>query len=109
MDSGRAEEVSGFVVKQAQFVLGFFQHRLALGRQILACAVEIERQHRHGRTKEADVSVITIKRLEAAEDELPGRYETVMKVKRAVEKAGVEFLGGGDRIGVVRAHKGRKR
>jgi len=32
-----------------------------------------------------------------------------MKVKRAVEKAGVEFLGGGDRIGVVRVNRGRKR
>lgn len=58
--------------------------------------------------KEAGVSVITIKRLEAAAGALPGRFETVMKVKRAVEAAGVEFLGGGDRIGVVRINKGRK-
>lgn len=57
--------------------------------------------------KEADVSVITIKRLETAEEELPGRFETVMKVKRAVEGAGIEFLGGGDRIGVVRLAKRR--
>ena len=79
--------ITNVQIRAARALLGWDQARLA---------------------KEADLSVITIKRLEAAEDELPGRYETVMKVKRAVEDAGVEFLGGGDRIGVVRVNKGRK-
>ena len=85
---GKRLVITNVQIRAARALLGWDQARLA---------------------KEADVSVITIKRLEAAEHELPGRYETVMKVKRAVENAGVEFLGGGDRIGVVRVNKGRKK
>ena len=39
----------------------------------------------------AGVSAITIKRLEAAEETFQARFETVMKVKAAVEAAGVVF------------------
>ena len=39
----------------------------------------------------AGVSVITIKRLEASEEPFSARYDTVMKVRTAVEKAGIEF------------------
>ena len=42
----------------------------------------------------AGVSAITIKRLEAAEETFQARFETVMKVKEAVEAAGVVFGGG---------------
>jgi predicted transcriptional regulator len=41
----------------------------------------------------ADVSIITVKRLEAAGDEIHAQFATVMKVKSAFEKAGVLFLG----------------
>jgi predicted transcriptional regulator len=39
------------------------------------------------------VSVITIKRLEAAGDDIHAHFATVMKVKSAFENAGVLFLG----------------
>jgi predicted transcriptional regulator len=47
---------------------------------------------------EADVSLPTIKRLEAQDGPLRGRSETGGKIKRALERAGVEFIdenGGG--------------
>ena len=46
----------------------------------------------------ADVSLPTIKRLEAAEGLLAGRQTTAQKIRGALEKAGVEFIdenGGG--------------
>ena len=46
----------------------------------------------------ADVSVPTIKRLEAQEGPLGGRNETGAKIRLALETAGIEFLdenGGG--------------
>lgn len=46
----------------------------------------------------ADVSVPTIKRLEAAEGLLAGRQTTVQKICVALERAGIEFIhenGGG--------------
>jgi predicted transcriptional regulator len=46
----------------------------------------------------ADVSLPTIKRLEAAEGWLGGRQTTAYKIRGALEKAGVEFIdenGGG--------------
>lgn len=58
--------------------------------------------------EEAGVSVITVKRLEAAEDELNARYETVMKIRRAVEKVGIEFIFEPGRIGVVHLAKKRR-
>lgn len=39
----------------------------------------------------AGLSVITIKRLEASDDQFQARFDTVMKVKDAVERAGIEF------------------
>jgi DNA-binding XRE family transcriptional regulator len=47
---------------------------------------------------EADVSVPTIKRLEAQDGPLGGRSETNIKIRAALETAGVEFInenGGG--------------
>jgi ribosome-binding protein aMBF1 (putative translation factor) len=46
----------------------------------------------------ADVSVPTIKRLEAQDGPLGGRNETGMKIRSALEIAGIEFIdenGGG--------------
>jgi predicted transcriptional regulator len=46
----------------------------------------------------ADVSLPTIKRLEAADGLLGGRQMTAQKIKSALEKAGIEFIdenGGG--------------
>ena len=44
----------------------------------------------------AGVSAITVKRLEAADETFQARFETVMKVKTAVETAGVVFRTGED-------------
>jgi DNA-binding XRE family transcriptional regulator len=41
----------------------------------------------------AGVSIITIKRLEAAGEDIHAHFATVMKVKSAFENAGVLFLG----------------
>jgi hypothetical protein len=46
----------------------------------------------------ADVSIPTIKRLEAQDGPLGGRGETGIKIRSALESAGVEFIeenGGG--------------
>jgi predicted transcriptional regulator len=46
----------------------------------------------------ADVSIPTIKRLEALDGPLGGRSETGEKIRRALESAGIEFIdenGGG--------------
>jgi hypothetical protein len=42
------------------------------------------------------VSVITIKRMEASPEAFHARFDIVMKVKAAVERAGVVFLDGAD-------------
>jgi ribosome-binding protein aMBF1 (putative translation factor) len=58
--------------------------------------------------EKAGVSVITVKRLEAASgDKLHARFETVMKIKNAVEREGIEFVRGQGRIGVVHLQKQR--
>jgi transcriptional regulator with XRE-family HTH domain len=44
----------------------------------------------------AGVSAITVKRLEASDETLQARFETVMKIKGAVEAAGVVFRAGED-------------
>ncbi len=49
----------------------------------------------------ADVSIPTVKRLEAQEGPLGGRDETGMKIRSALESAGVEFIdenGGGSGV-----------
>ena len=46
----------------------------------------------------ADVSLPTIKRLEAVEGLLGGRQSTALKIRTALEKAGIQFIyenGGG--------------
>jgi transcriptional regulator with XRE-family HTH domain len=50
--------------------------------------------------EEAGVSVITVKRLEAQSEDFHARYDIVMKVKAAVERGGVAFLGEGFSHGV---------
>jgi hypothetical protein len=42
------------------------------------------------------VSVITVKRMEASPEAFHARFDIVMKVKAAVEQAGVVFMEGTD-------------
>ncbi len=67
--------ISNLQIRAARALLGWSQQRLA---------------------DEAGVSPITIKRLEGAEETFQARFETVMKVKAAVEAAGVVFRAGED-------------
>lgn len=67
--------ISNLQIRAARALLGWSQQRLA---------------------DEAGVSAITVKRLEGAEETFQARFETVMKVKEAVEAAGVVFRAGED-------------
>jgi predicted transcriptional regulator len=56
----------------------------------------------------ADVSVPTIKRLEAQDGPLGGRNETGVKIRSALESAGVEFIdenGGGPGVRLRKRHQ----
>ena len=64
--------ISNLQIRAARALLGWSQQRLA---------------------DAAGVSAITVKRLEASDETLQARFETVMKVKDAVEAAGVVFGG----------------
>ena len=58
----------------------------------------------------ADVSLPTIKRLEAAEGWLGGRQTTADKIRNALEKAGIEFIGengGGPGVRLHRRHRAK--
>jgi len=57
----------------------------------------------------ADVSIPTIKRLEAQDGPLGGRSETGTKMISALESAGVEFLNENDGGPGVRLRKTRQR
>jgi len=60
----------------------------------------------------ADVSLPTIKRLEAGEGWLGGRQITALKIRTALEKAGIEFIeenGGGAGVRYRKVSKGRKK
>jgi transcriptional regulator with XRE-family HTH domain len=62
--------ISNLQVRAARALLGWNQQRLA---------------------DEAGVSAITVKRLEASDDGFQARFDTVVKIKEAVERAGVVF------------------
>jgi transcriptional regulator with XRE-family HTH domain len=66
--------ISNLQIRAARALLGWNQQRLA---------------------DAAGVSAITVKRLEGSNETFQARFDTVMKVKEAVESAGVIF-GGGD-------------
>ena len=56
----------------------------------------------------ADVSIPTIKRLEAQDGPLGGRDETGIKIRSALESAGVEFIeenGGGPGVRLRKRHQ----
>ena len=56
----------------------------------------------------ADISVPTIKRLEALDGLLGGRADTATKIVNALDSAGVEFIaenGGGPGVRLRRRHK----
>ena len=56
----------------------------------------------------ADVSIPTIKRLEAQDGPLGGRDQTGIKIRSALESAGVEFIdenGGGPGVRLRKRHQ----
>ena len=60
----------------------------------------------------ADVSLPTIKRLEANDGPLGGRSETSVKIQSTLERAGVEFIdenGGGAGVRLRKASKEKAR
>jgi len=60
----------------------------------------------------ADVSIPTIKRLEANDGPLGGRSGTGAKIQTALERAGVEFIdenGGGAGVRLKKPHQAAKR
>jgi transcriptional regulator with XRE-family HTH domain len=67
--------ISNLQIRAARALLGWNQQRLA---------------------DAAGVSAITVKRLEASEDTFQAKFDTVMKIKSAVEAAGVVFRTGED-------------
>jgi transcriptional regulator with XRE-family HTH domain len=67
--------ISNLQIRAARALLGWSQQRLA---------------------DQAGVSAITVKRLEASDEVFQARFETVMKIKTAVEVAGVVFRAGED-------------
>lgn len=62
--------ISNLQIRAARALLGWSQARLA---------------------EEAGLSVITVKRLEASEETFGARFDTVLRVREAVERAGVVF------------------
>jgi transcriptional regulator with XRE-family HTH domain len=64
--------ISGVQIRAGRALLGWDQARLA---------------------EAAGVSVVTVKRLEAAGEDIHAHFATVVKVKSAFESAGVLFLG----------------
>ena len=59
----------------------------------------------------ADVSIPTIKRLEAQDGPLGGRDETGAKIRAALESAGIEFIdenGGGPGVRLKKRQQKRK-
>ena len=64
--------LSGIQIRAARALLGWDQARLA---------------------RQAGVSIITVKRLEAAGEDIHAHFATILKVKTAFEDAGVLFLG----------------
>ena len=64
--------ISGVQIRAARALLGWDQAKAA---------------------EAAGVSIITIKRLEAAGEEIHAQFATVVKIKNAFENAGVLFLG----------------
>jgi predicted transcriptional regulator len=58
----------------------------------------------------ADVSIPTIKRLEATDGPLGGRSQTANKIRVALQTAGIEFIdenGGGPGVRLKKPHKKR--
>lgn len=76
---------------------------LITGRQLRAARVLIGMEQIE-LAKRARVAIGTVRRMESFDGEIGARTSTLMLVKRALEKAGVEFLND-DRPGVRLAAK----
>src|SRR5262245_26763116 len=90
MDSKSIRKVSIRQIKAARSLLAWSQEELAAA---------------------ADVSIPTIKRLEASDGPLGGRTETAEKIRTALRAAGVEFIdenGGGPGVRLKKPPKKRK-
>ena len=59
----------------------------------------------------AEISIPTVKRLEALDGPLGGRGETNEKIRQALEHAGVEFIDedgqGGQGVRIRKSHRGK--
>ncbi len=71
----RTDGLNGEQIKAARTMLGLTAHELA---------------------EAAGVSVPTLQRMDSARGPVPGRYETVQKVKAVLEAEGIQFLDSGD-------------
>jgi transcriptional regulator with XRE-family HTH domain len=83
--------LSGVQIRAARALLGWDQARLA---------------------EAAGVSLITVKRIEAAGNEIQANFQTVVKIKDACIKAGVQFLdeegGLGYGVRLAKTPRGRR-
>jgi transcriptional regulator with XRE-family HTH domain len=89
MDEKSTLKVSIRQIKAARALLAWSQEELAVA---------------------ADVSIPTIKRLEANDGPLGGRRETATKIRMALQAAGIEFIdenGGGPGVRLKKPHKKR--
>lgn len=73
------------------------------GVQIRAARFAL-RMSAHDLAKAANVSVPTIQRFEQTDGVPPSRSSTLMEVKRALEAAGIEFIGAPDNAPGIRIH-----
>jgi transcriptional regulator with XRE-family HTH domain len=62
-----------------------FSHEIRAGRALLGWS-QLEL------AKAASVGVATVRRLEGADSEIRGSVETVWKIQKALEAAGIEFI-----------------
>ena len=70
---------------------------LTVNRQLKAARALLGWEQRDLATA-AEVAVGTIRRMESLEGPIRGQHETVLKVQRAFEAAGIEFTRGGVRL-----------
>lgn len=68
-------------------------HQIRAGRSLVRWSSRVLAAH-------AGVNISTIQRMENADGEVRGNVTTLLRVQRALETAGVEFIGSSSRPGV---------